>query len=76
MGATQQISLTIPEALCKESKDYVKEYGYKNIQELILDLLRIKVILEKAQRYKALELSLEGQKGMTQKEALKWLKEL
>lgn len=51
----KQISLTLPETLFNASKEYVKEFGYRNLQEFILDLLRRKVVLEKIERYAAIE---------------------
>lgn len=73
---TEQISLTLPEVLFKESREYIKEYGYKNVQELVLDLLRQKVLIEKVERYKKIDQELDKQKGMSQKEAIKYLKGL
>jgi len=73
---TEQISLTVPNVLYKESKEYVKEYGYKNVQELVLDLLRQKVVLEKIERYGRIDKELNKQKGMNQKDAIKYLKGL
>ena len=74
--SNEQISLTLPGVLYKESKGYVEACGYKNIQELILELLRQKVILEKIERYKKIDKELDKQKGMSQKEAIKYFKSL
>ena len=43
----KQISLTIPENLLKASKEYSNEFGYRNVQEFILELIRKKVFFEK-----------------------------
>ncbi|MBI1974211.1 hypothetical protein HYS54_05340 [Candidatus Micrarchaeota archaeon] len=75
MGVNQ-ISLAIPQQLYAESKNYYMEYGYKNLQELLLDLLRQRVLFDKIRRYRQLELGLEGKKGMSQEEAIRKLEAL
>ncbi|MBT6774238.1 hypothetical protein HOA91_02605 [Candidatus Woesearchaeota archaeon] len=68
----KQISLTLPENLFNLSKEHSNEYGFRSVQEFIIDLVRNKVIVEKAERYKAIEnkmkLGIDVNK-MTQKEA-------
>ena len=77
MGRTKQISLAIPEILYKESEEYSKNYGYKNLQEFILDVLRRKTILEKVERYEKAELqALESGKRMSKKQAKEFLRRL
>ena len=76
---TKQISLVIPRPLLEASKEYSQEYGYRTIQELIIDLLRKKVLLENAERYKEIEENM--QKGIkvkkfSQKEAIRYLRGL
>ena len=73
---TQQISLTLPNVLYKTSKKYVEKQGYKNIQELVLDLLRKRIDDENIKRYDRISKQLDKQKGMTQKEAIKYFKNL
>lgn len=68
----KQISLTLPEKLIEESDKFIEEYGYRNIQELILELLRNKVLVE---RYNAIEKNMNGE-GMTKTKALKYVKGL
>ena len=51
----KQISLTMPENLFKASKEYSKEFGYRNIQEFILEVIRKKVFFEKIERYQKIE---------------------
>ena len=51
----KQISLTLPENLFNLSKEHSNEYGFRSVQEFIIDLVRNKVIVEKAERYKAIE---------------------
>ena len=43
---TKQISLVMPLALLEATKEYSEEYGYRTVQELIIDILRKKIILE------------------------------
>jgi hypothetical protein len=77
MNRTKQISLALPEGLYVESKAYYEEYGYKNLQELILDLLMRKVVIENVERYKEIERSMrKSGRRMTQKEAVEYLKKL
>jgi metal-responsive CopG/Arc/MetJ family transcriptional regulator len=77
--ALKQISLTIPEKLLKETKNYTKEYGYRNVQELILELVRNRVINEKIERYQRIEQDMQQGKKVkkfSQKEAVEYLKSL
>lgn len=74
-----QISLTLPETLLEASKEYSEEYGYRNIQEFIVDLLRKKVLLENAGRYREIEERMkkgQGVKKFDQKGAVKYLRGL
>lgn len=75
----KQISLTMPENLFQASREYSQEFGYKNIQELILDLIRRRVILESIERYEQIEERMKkgiGVKKFNQKGAVKYLKGL
>jgi len=75
----KQISLAMPENLFQASKEYSQEFGYKNIQELILDLVRRRVILDSIERYKQIEERMKkgiGVKKFNQKDAVKYLKGL
>lgn len=75
----KQISLTMPEALFEASKEYYEGFGYRNLQEFILDLIRRKVVLENIMRYKEIEKRMKkgiGVKRFKQKDAIKYLKEL
>ncbi|MFO7677674.1 MAG: hypothetical protein R6V50_04755 [Thermoplasmatota archaeon] len=75
----KQISLTIPENLLNASKEYSKEFGYRNIQEFILELMRKKVFFEKIERYRKIERQMtEGKKVKTfdQKDAIDYIKSL
>ena len=77
--ALKQISLTIPENLLKASKEYSKEFGYRNIQEFILELIRKKVFFEKIERYQNIEKEMiEGKKvkKFNQKDAVEYLESL
>ncbi|MFH1916683.1 MAG: hypothetical protein ABIJ21_05440 [Nanoarchaeota archaeon] len=56
----KQISLTIPEKLYDESRKYCHEFGFKNVQEFILDLMRERTI------YKNLERDLQIKERMDQ----------
>ena len=74
---TAQISLTVPETLLTAAKEYGKELGYLNVQELILDILRHKVILDNIERYKEIEERMKkgvGVKRFDQKSAVSYLR--
>lgn len=75
----KQISLTIPENLLQVSKDYSEQFGYKNVQEFILDLVRDKVMLKNIERYRRIDERMNkglGVKKFGQKTAVKYIKEL
>lgn len=75
----KQISLTLPENLYKASKEYFYEFGYRNLQEFIVDMLRRKVILKNFDRYKEIEERMKKNKGVRkfdQKKALVFIKNL
>ncbi len=77
--AFKQISLAIPDALFKASKEYIEEFGYKNLQEFILDLMRRKIIMENTERYMEIEARMKkgaGVKKLSQKEAINYVKGL
>jgi len=76
---TTQISLTLSEPLLQASKEYSQEYGYRTIQELIIDLLRQKVIVENAARYREIEERMKKNirvKKFNQKDALSYIRGL
>ena len=75
----KQISLTIPENLLKASKEYSKEFGYRNIQEFVLELIRKKVFFERLERYQKIENDMirgKNVKKFNQKDAVEYLKSL
>lgn len=75
----KQISLSIPENLLKASKRYSKEFGYRNIQEFILELIRKKVFFEKVERYQRIENDMKKGKNVkkfNQKDAEEYLESL
>lgn len=75
----KQISLTLPEPLFKMSSEYSKEYGYRSLQEFILDLIRKNVILKNLDRYREIEERMKkgiGVKKLNQKEAIGYLRGL
>ena len=75
----KQISLTMPRNLFDASNRYYKEFGYRNLQEFVIDLIRKRVIIENLSRYKEIEERMKkgiGVKKFSQKEAIKYLKEL
>ena len=77
--ALKQISLTIPENLLKASKEYSKEFGYRNIQEFILELIRKKVFFEKIDRYQRIEKEMilgKNVKKFNQQDAVEYLENL
>ncbi|MBI5392546.1 hypothetical protein HZA96_01630 [Candidatus Woesearchaeota archaeon] len=77
--AIKQISVTIPDVILDASHDYCRQYGYRNMQEFIVDLLRKKVLFENVQRYNEIEERMKmgkGVKRMNQNDAIKYLKGL
>jgi len=75
----KQISLTMPENLLKASKEYSKEFGYRNLQELILELIRKKVFFERLERYQKIENDMihgKKVKKFNQKDAIEYLQSL
>ncbi len=75
----KQISLSIPQALFEGAREYCSEFGYRNIQEFLTDLLRRKVVLEDHERYKQIEARMKKGKGVKkfdQKGAINYLKGL
>ena len=73
----KQISLTLPTSLFKASKEYSEEYGYKNIQEFILDLMRKRVVSKRIERYRKIEEEIDSKvKAMSQEEAIKYIQGL
>ncbi len=75
----KQISLTLPENLLKASKEYSKEFGYRNLQEFILELIRKKVFFERRERYQKIENDMirgKNVKKFNQKDAVEYLKNL
>jgi metal-responsive CopG/Arc/MetJ family transcriptional regulator len=75
----KQISLTLPENLLNATKDYSKEFGYRNVQEFILELVRNRVLYENVERYQKIEQEMKAGKKVkkfNQKDAVKYLKSL
>jgi metal-responsive CopG/Arc/MetJ family transcriptional regulator len=75
----KQISLSIPDNLLEASKEYSKEFGYKNVQEFILELIRRKVFIEKFERYQKIEKDMKKGKNVkrfNQKDAVEYLESL
>lgn len=77
--ALKQISLSLPENLLKATKDYSKEFGYRNVQEFIIELVRNRVLYENIERYQKIEQEMKAGKKvkkLNQKDAVKYLKSL
>ena len=69
----------MPENLLKASKEYSKEFGYRNIQEFVLELIRKKVFFERMERYQKIENDMirgKNVKKFNQKDAVEYLKNL
>lgn len=69
----------MPENLLKASKEYSKEFGYRNIQEFVLELIRKKVFFERMERYQKIENDMirgKNVKKFNQKDAVEYLKSL
>ena len=74
--ALKQISLSLPENLLNATKDYSKEFGYRNVQEFIIELVRNRVLYEKIERYQKIEQEMKAGKKVkkfNQKDAVKYL---
>ncbi len=72
----KQISLTLPEPLFELSTAYTQQFGYRTIQEFIVDLIRKKLLIEKTERYQLIEQRMKEGKGVKkfqQKEAKNYL---
>ena len=77
--ALKQISLSLPETLFDLSREYSEEYGYRTVQEFIVELLRKRVILENVDRYKEIEERMKkgvSVKKYAQKDAIRYVKSL
>ena len=75
----KQISLTLPETLFEASVEYSEEYGYRTVQEFIVDLVRHKVLLENVERYRQIEARMQkgvGVKRFGQKQAAAYVRGL
>lgn len=75
----KQISLTLPENLFHAAKKYYEEFGYRNLQEFILDLLRKRVVMENLEQYYKIEARMKkgvGIKRFSQKGAAQYLRGL
>ena len=75
----KQISLTMPENLLQASREYSEQFGYKNVQEFILDLVRDNVMLKNIERYRKIDVRMRkglGVKKFSRKGAVKYIKEL
>ena len=69
----------MPENLLKASKEYSKEFGYRNLQEFVLELIRKKVFFERMERYQKIENDMirgKNVKKFNQKDAVEYLKSL
>ncbi|MFH1212240.1 MAG: hypothetical protein V1659_04935 [Candidatus Woesearchaeota archaeon] len=75
---TKQISLTMPENLFLASSRCYQDCGYKNLQELILDILRRRILDESSQRYRIIENEMKKGKSrkLNQREAVKYVRDL
>ena len=60
----KQISITLPEPLLEASKEYSEAYGFRSVQEFIVDLVRHKVLLDNATRYREIEARMKAGKGV------------
>jgi hypothetical protein len=73
----KQISLTLPDNLFRASQKYTEEFGYRNMQELILELIRERMLAEKIARYREIENSMKSKaKKLTKAQALEYVKGL
>ena len=77
--ALKQISLTMPSKLLQASKTYCTEFGYRNVQELIIEMMRDRIWAQNIDRYKAIEARMKkgiGVKTFNQRDAIQYLRNL
>lgn len=77
--ALKNINLSIPENLLKEAQHFADDFGYRNVQELLLDLLRSKLMNELYLENKRIEDEMDrgiNVKKMSQEEAIEYFKNL
>lgn len=75
----KQISLTVPEPLLRASKSYCEQFGYRNVQELLIELMRDRIWVQNINRYKAIEERMKkgiGVKKFSQRDAVQYLQNL
>ncbi|MFH1174505.1 MAG: hypothetical protein V1725_05185 [archaeon] len=58
----KQISVNMPDLLFEAAKEHSEKFGYRNVQELILETLRQRVIQEKD--YAQIETRMKKGKGV------------
>lgn len=77
--ALKQISLTMPENLLQASREYSEQFGYKNVQEFILDLVRDNVMMRNIGRYRKIDERMKkglGVRKFSQKGAVRYIKNM
>ena len=71
--------MVLPEKLLDTSKKYPEGFGYRNVQEFVLELLRKTVFFERIRQYQKIDeemLSGKNIKKFNQKDAVEYLKDL
>jgi hypothetical protein len=68
----------MPDGLFNASQKYTEDFGYRNMQEFILELVRERVLAEKIARYRSIEEGMKKGKAkkFTKAEALNYMKGL
>ena len=69
----------MPENLLQASREYSEQFGYKNVQEFILDLVRDNVMMRNIDRYMKIDERMKkgvGVKKFSQKAAVKYIKNM
>lgn len=76
----KHISLTLPASLLKASEEHAQSWGYRTVQEFVVELIRKKVIMENAERYREIEERMKKGKGVkkfsSKEKAIRYLKNL
>jgi len=73
----RQISVSIPDLVYKEGSKYAKKFGYRNVQEVMVDLLRRNLFGNEVAEYKRISKEMRDGKNVvrfeTKKDALEFL---
>lgn len=73
----RQISVSLPDLVYKEGRKYAKKFGYRNIQDVMVDLLRRNLFGDEVAEYRQISKEMSAGKNVvrfeTKKDALEFL---